>query len=427
MRHSVLATLMLMALLAGPPGLRAQPVAPAQQDPGTYVLNLASGALQPVGTSVLNAAWSPDSALLALAESPVPDPVSGRLRIVEVATGRETAVELPAPVDWLRPMSWAPDGSRLAFRLAPSRATSGSLLYVLQIGERTARQLLPDVLTFAWTPDSQAITAIEVMPPGAAGRIVTLDATTGQPAAVVHLADNVRCQAGAGLAWSPDGAYLAFGGPGPFGGVEPALSCIGPAGKGLWSWEASTGRTWHLVTDQVTSRPLWTVGGEILVETTEAARSFVRVHPDGSGSSTLASNIPAPHAPPFTPFSLLPEAADEVVLYDILRCDQGGVFVIAPGSAEPHRLSDTAVFAFSPHLSPDGASVAWMIKAADGHDLVLAAVDGSDVRTVLQGTPGLGLAGWSPDGEWLLLARAAAPVLRCGCTELLCPTGVRGS
>jgi Tol biopolymer transport system component len=411
MRRPMLAVLVLL-LLAGAQRGDAQPAPPAPQEPGTYLLNLASGALVRVATVPLvgplpaRLAWSPDSTLLAVAAPTGSEAPSGAprvvVRIMELATGGERVVALPAEGE-AGGLSWSPDGRHLAFSFSPYGVRSGPALYVASPAQGAVQQLLPDVGMFAWTPDSQAITAIQLADPPN-GRILTVNAQTGDTVATVRSGD-VTCLLGP--AWSPDGAYLAFGAPGLTQGCPTA---------GLWSWEASAGTTRQLFTSAV-DRPLWMPDGDILVdlalvEGDVAARAIGRFRPDGSGSSILVRDIPRSFPPAFSPV----QTARGTVLYAVLSCDQGAAFVVAPGSAQPRQLSDPSVVAYEPRLSPDGALVAWGTVGARGNDLVVAAVAGGGARTVLHDIPGLAVGGWSPDARSLAFAvtGVAQPGLPCG-------------
>ena len=136
-----------------------------------------------------------------------------------------------------------------------------------------------------------------------------------------------------------------------------------------------------------------------------------RVRPDGSGHSILARDIPRSFPPAQRPF----EAAGDTALYAVLNCDLGAVFVLAPLTAPPRRLSDPSVFAYLPSLSPDGSMVAWGTTHPGGNDLALAPVDGSGVRTLLQGGPGLSVLGWSPDSQALVFQVSPVPALGLPC------------
>ena len=409
MRLHMLAVVLVLPLLTEPPGAQAQSAPLGPQEPGTYVFNLASGTWRRVGTRAV-VAWSPDSRLLAVAESTDPNPAGGGARIIEVATGRETPVPVPARSSIAR-FRWSPDGSRLAFTVNPFGPGDPSGLYVLSATQGPVQELLPTAVSdFVWTPDGQAITAIAWDDPGRSlnGRIITLDAGTGTIRATIHSGSDVACLAS--LAWSRDGAYLAFGGPGL---TQP---CGDLANLGLWSWEASTGTTRRLVTGLVDG-PFWTPDGDILamlaVPTGEAraSRSVVRYHPDGRGSRILAEGIPPSLALAARPF----QAAGETVLYTVLRCDVGAVFVVGRGDTPPRELSAPGSFAYWPALSPDGAMVAWGTRGAQGNDLVRAAVDDGEPRTVLQAFPGLVVIGWSADSGWLtfLVTAVSEPSLPC--------------
>ncbi|MEX2264159.1 MAG: CehA/McbA family metallohydrolase [Bryobacteraceae bacterium] len=85
--------------------------------------------------------WSPKGDLIAFVSGPPPagriPNISGQLKVVEVATGRERAVATPYPIAGT--LTWSPDGSRLACGLLAPNA--GSLLHEIPVDGGTVTPL----------------------------------------------------------------------------------------------------------------------------------------------------------------------------------------------------------------------------------------------------------------------------------------------
>jgi Tol biopolymer transport system component len=86
-------------------------------------------------------AWSPKGDLIAFVSGPPPagriPNISGRLRVIEVNSGREREIATPHPVAGT--LAWSPDGTRLACGLAVPNA--GSLLHEIRIADGTVTAL----------------------------------------------------------------------------------------------------------------------------------------------------------------------------------------------------------------------------------------------------------------------------------------------
>src|SRR5438045_645361 len=115
----------------------------------------------------------------------------------------------------------------------PARAAEPRLdepgTYLIEVGSGRTIHLGHGALV-AWAPDSQGITAITLEEGG--GSIVTFDARSGEVRETVPDAKDPSCQRG--LAWSPDGTYLAYGGP----GLREGCGDVG--NWGVWIWQPAT-------------------------------------------------------------------------------------------------------------------------------------------------------------------------------------------
>jgi Tol biopolymer transport system component len=81
------------------------------------------------------------------------------------------------------------------------------------------------------------------------------------------------------------------------------------------------------------------------------------------------------------------------------RVDDARASEVRSGAAEP--LAEPAL------VSPDGRSVAIVVRRDGKRRLLVMAADGTNVRTLttaidIQGAAGQGIADWSPDGKWIV-------------------------
>jgi TolB protein len=84
------------------------------------------------------------------------------------------------------------------------------------------------------------------------------------------------------------------------------------------------------------------------------------------------------------------------------------VFILDDSGAEIGRLTEDDASNGTAAFSPDGTRIAYYADRGDVSELVIAASDGSEPRTLL----GQGLnyyPRWSPDGRWIVFTAAAAP------------------
>ena len=319
-------------------GQQSDQGAPAPQAPGTYALNLQSGAIVNAGplsefNSPVLVAWSPDGTKLAVAAAADAHGGRGGVQIVNVASGAITMVA-SSNQGVADELVWSADSSRLALVFTSQIGSLGAGptgLYLWRDRDRTIRNLAPSGVRFAaWTPDNNGITAVSVPRPqdpgGSSARLVTFDTQTGDEKTTILSGPAAQCQIG--MAWSPDGRYLAYGGSGFHQG------CIEGVRLGLWSWEASTGTTRQLF-DGTSSAPQWMADGTVLAEV--AARggptgllpiSLVSFAPDGSSQRALANPIPNMFPPPNPLF----ETANGVTMYAIAQCNGAAAWIVDPGS-----------------------------------------------------------------------------------------------
>lgn len=409
--RGLMATIMLAAVLAGAPAPAGRAQAQTSlSEPGTYVVELESGQTMRVGENAL-AAWSPDGTLLALAEL-IGEPAETRLRLLQLSDGTMTAVPLlePGEVNLLR---WSPDGARLALTVTRLGPDPGPGLVVVDPATAVARQLVRgSVGEIAWTPDSSAITAITLDDAG--GAIVTFDAATGEVRDTILELKDAGCQRG--LAWSPDGRFLALAGPGLHEG------CGDVGNWGVWSWEQAT-RTARHVFRGAADVPHWLTSGEIVAMVSEPREeglpplSLLRFAPTRDESHAIARDIP--RMSPLPP--RLVQVADGSVLFPISTCERAEAHIWIPDQASVTWRTPAGVYAYRPALAPDGRSLAY-VQVGEANALTILPLDGGAARVPVSSTAGLqvGTAGpwdaggdWSPDGRWLVIEVTSEQLRDC--------------
>jgi hypothetical protein len=391
--------LMLCCVLASRLFATAAGAADKQIDePGTYLVEVATGQTIVLGRGA-QAAWSPDSKTVAVAEIGA-ESAEPRLRLVPVPAGEPRNVEIPERGE-INHLLWAPDGSGVAFTLTRMGRDPGPALMVADATTGDVRRLVRGSIgEIAWTPDSQGIAAITLDEGG--GSIVIIDAGNGEVRETVPGVKDASCQRG--LAWSPDGAYLAFGGP----GLREGCGDVG--NWGVWTWHPASKQVTHIHTGAADA-PQWLSSGAVvaMVSPPEAEDvppvSLVRLSPDGGAGSPIASDVPRMFPQPPRLFQVV----DETAIYPISTCDRGEAHLWHAGQPESARFTPAGVYAYRPALSPDATSIAY-VRVGDSNALVVAPVPQGQPKELVTTSLGLqvGTAGpwdagddWSPDGKWI--------------------------
>lgn len=367
---------------------------------GTYLIDLETGQRIRVGENAL-IAWSPDSALAAVSQNGG-DPTRPPLRLIAVADGAEQNVAIPERAD-VNQMRWAPDGSRLAVTLSLIGSRLGPVMGVVDPKTGAFQQFATtNIGEIAWTPDSSGITTITMDDAG--GSVVTIDAGTGEVREAIPEIKDASCQRG--LTWSPDGRFLAFGGP----GLREGCGDVG--NWGVWTWEPATRTVRHLFRG-ASDAPLWLANGEIVAIVSEPRPdgvpplSLFRFAPTGGEPRPIAGDIVRMFPQP----PRLVQVVGSTVLYPVSTCDTGEAYIWSPARDAPARLTREDVYAYRPALSPGATSLAF-VRIGQQSELVVAPVGGGEPRVPLTSAGGLELgtaspwgAGddWSPDGRWLAI------------------------
>jgi Tol biopolymer transport system component len=322
-----------------------------------------------------------------------------RLRLIDMPDGstRDIVMSEQGDINLLR---WSPDGTRVALTLTRIGREPGPSLLVADRATATVRQLVRgNIGELTWTPDSTGITAITLDDGG--GSIVTFDAISGEVREAVTDAKDASCQRG--LAWSPDGSYLAYGGP----GLREGCGDVG--NWGVWSWHTAS-RTARQLFHGAADAPQWLANGDVVAVVSEPQSeaipplSIVRMAPDGGPPSTIVRNVPRMFPQP--PRML--QIVGDNVLFPISTCEQGEAYLWSAGGREAGRRTPAGVYTYRPALAPDGGTLAY-VRLGERSELVVAAA-GTEPRVLAGTAVGLqvGTAGpwdaggdWSPDGAWI--------------------------
>jgi hypothetical protein len=370
---------------------------PSLDEPGTYLVDVATGRTIRLGVSAL-VAWSPDSTSAAVADADMESPMP-RLRLIDLPDGATHDVALPeqGTINLLR---WSPDGSHVALTLTRMGRDPGPSLLIMDRATASVRRLVRgNIGELAWTPDSTGITAITLDDGG--GSIVTFDAVSGEVRETVTDARDANCQRG--LAWAPDGSYLAYGGPGLHEG------CGEVGNWGVWTWHPAS-RTTRQLFRGAADAPQWLANGDLVAVVSEPQSeaipplSIVRMAPGGGSPSIIVRNVPRMFPQP----PRLLQIVGDNLLFPISTCEQGEAYLWSAGGREAGRRTPPGVYSYRPALAPDGFSLAY-VRLGNRNELVVAAIGieprvlaGTDVGLQV-GTAGPWDAGgdWSPDGKWI--------------------------
>jgi hypothetical protein len=146
--------------------------------------------------------------------------------------------------------------------------------------------------------------------------------------------------------------------------------------------------------------PLWSPDGLSIAfrNTSGGSRSLEVVGADGTGWRSIAGGADGLSVAGANSWS-----PDGVWIYfDAAQGGGNGIFRADARTGALERLTDEALRAYAPALSPDGSLVSFMAAAAGrpgAYDLYLMKADGSELRLVLSGAIN---DGWSGDGRWML-------------------------
>ncbi len=182
-------------------------------------------------------------------------------------------------------------------------------------------------------------------------------------------------------------------------------------GAGPWLWavdvETRASRRASVGLEQYTSVAA-SADGRRLVATVQDPRARLWSVPILDHAATESDAEPFAALP--TTRALAPRFGGSSLFYLSSRGSGDGLWRYAEGKvAEIWRGSETALLEPAA-VSPDGASVALVLRGDDGWHLNVLSADGAQLRVLSESVDARGAAAWSPDGRWIATGGSAAGV-----------------
>ncbi len=378
----------------------AAPLAQASRSRG-YLVHADGSASARLPDGVSRLSWAPAGGRFAIVQA------VGGTATVSIADAADPDADTTVfqgttgePAD----LQWSPDGASLALLLADQ-----TLQVVRADGSGAPRQIAGHVYAFSWTPDGAKLTLVQWDgEPGHGESLSNVSAADGTVVDRILPVQTGVCPSR--LAWSPDGALLAFS-----AGLFQNPVCGDPerTARGLWLWDARAHALRQLEKQTVAPEPQWTADGRIVAEREDDpfARSIVVYTPAGD-AQTLATYQDVCREPQDLGTGV--QVAGGTLLYLDTSGDLPQIVVSALAGGAPTAVSPADRYAALPLLSPDGSAVAYS-SAGDGDfaDLAIIGTDGT-ARVAMAGH-GLSLraVSWSADGALLYVSAQTRPLQRC--------------
>ncbi|HLZ69377.1 MAG TPA: hypothetical protein VKV26_05635 [Dehalococcoidia bacterium] len=406
MRTRLRALLLGIAVLLGAglwPGrgvlaISARPAQTAQ--PGAYLVHAdGTGALK-LAAGPARLFWAPDDDRFALLQEIEGTAAISVAHAADAGDGLIVFQGADSPVD---DVAWSPDGGSLAL-------TSGFALQIVAAdGSGPARQIADHVYAFAWAPGSGALAVVQWDgQPGHGESLTTIAASDG--AAISHILPGQTKTCPSRLAWSADGAYLAFS-----AGLFQNPVCGDPAqtAHGLWVWDTAAKALRQLETKDVGLLPRWTADGQIVTvrEEDPFARSVVAYAPAGGGQ-VLAQYFD--DCRELSDLGAGAQAGGGAALFLDTSGDLPQIVTLPLAGGDQTDLSPPGAYTALPLLSPDGSAVAYSL-AGDGDyaDLAIVRTDGTPRAAMAGNGLSLRAESWSADGATLFVTTQPRPLNRC--------------
>ena len=337
------------------------------------------------------AAFSPDGKYLSTSAFSAGNPERPmEILLVDAASGEQRSLT-PRNWIWIGQTAWLPDGSGIAF-VAFSKETPdlADEVWFVSIADGAARLLengingffgvsLTDDGNRLVTVKSNKITSFAVSP---------LDDPARSTALLTKNADVSLMPLGAD--WTPDNSKIVY-------------STINNGNADIWIMNADGSGQKQLTTDTgADTSPKMTADGRFVyfLSNRTGLLSVWRMNADGTNPQRITENEDV--------FALDISPDGSRVFY---TARAGSIFVqklwtAAADGRDARRLTEKSVF--SPHLSPDGKTIACYYSDAESRSMkltLLSAETGEPLRQ-LETPPGDGLAlfAWKPDGQGLYIA-----------------------
>ncbi len=360
-------------------------------------------------------AWSPDGKRIAVADNPTGEFDQSAIEVVDVATKAKTRV---GSANWIDPdqMAWLPDGSAILFNARVAKTTLNAQLYGLSYPGAEVRRITNDLNFYSGTSitsDGSDLATVQVTLTGnlwvagfgsSASFSPPREITSG-----ISRADGIS-----GIIWTPDGkiTYSYY----TSGSIQLASASLDGSdvhdiAPGVFSpsWLSGCGDGKHFV---------FTMGRG------KESSAIWRADADGSNLTQLSSTGIAihPDCSPDGKFVVYVSVSGNAVRLMKIGIDGGAATEISKAQA------------FSPAISPDGASAAVLYQPdpAKRPNLAVVGLAGGEVRNVYNLSADA-LAGINGDGgqklDWTKDGRAILyPVTTDGVVTLWAqPVGPQGN
>jgi serine/threonine protein kinase/Tol biopolymer transport system component len=333
----------------------------------------------------------------------------------------------------LRTFGFSGDGAQIWF--APVGAATS--VVVPLIGGTPHPFLTKDTTSASWSHDGTRI-AYATADPGQGDRLFVADRTGGDARQVLPGAGGMHAH---NPVWSSDNEWIYFvRGPDPTDAMDvwrirpsggspeqvttghPAASIVAPldsrtllyvaraddhSGPWLWARDVASGRTTRVGSglEQYTWVAASRDGRRVVATVANPTTSLWRV-PLADGPA-VESDV-RPYALPVpTGRALAPRFRGASLFYLSARGTSDGLWRARDGKAAEVWRDVEGAFAGPPAISPDGQSLAVIVRRGGKRRVAVLSAEGTNLRTVsasidVEGAAGQGAADWSPDGRWIV-------------------------
>jgi eukaryotic-like serine/threonine-protein kinase len=334
-------------------------------------------------------AWSPDGRYIAFIRSSKDEK---GMFIIPALGGPERAIYSVTSADAaLSPgLSWSPDGKLLAFSEQGS-AQEPFGIFLLSVESLEKRRLTsPPAGNYGdfaptFSPDGKTLAFYRGTSSVSVSEIYLVPATGGEPKRLAN-ADRAAIGRRGGLAWTPDGSEIVFGGSGDSfwrisiaGGVPERLAAIG--NNVFWPAISRQGNRLAYTQDK---------------EDTNIWRFEV---PGSTGRASSPTKLIASTLQEMSPQY---SADGKRIVFVSDRSGSNEIWVCASDASNPIQLTSFGgPEVGTPRWSPDGRQIAFDSPVEGHRDIYVVSTGGGKPRRLTVEPPGNVRPSWSRDGRWI--------------------------
>jgi Tol biopolymer transport system component len=387
--------------------------------------------------------WSPDGRTVAFLRAVSDGPTSIELVDADGANLREVfTCPRSADCDALQGLSWAPDGTRIAFALfrrVPGQQQDQADLFTIAVDGSDLQQFTQAGLDLQVCCPSWQPVALQTSPPPQARANGMIGFVGGEEPGSVFGSSNLYWVEpdGSGLhqatgdaserifdpAWSPDGGEIAFIESGGEGGSSDVFVTGPELRDALLGHAAGVPRLTkanirQLTHGMVAGSPAWSPNGTEIAFGAQTGEldaggsndnEIFAVDADGSGLHQLTDSPGRATGPSWSPdgsriayLGTLGGQPGPITTIFVMNADGTGAQELSVGEGPVRQVS----------WSPDGMQLLFTKEASDGNRLFVSDPDGSSIRRLCpdECNDVLG-AVWSPDGSGIALGLATGDTL----------------